>query len=53
MLRELVLHEKIREIPGYMTISPEGATIMTRKEMNERIEEIFKEACNSHKKEES
>lgn len=53
MLRELVLHEKIREIPGYMTISPEGAMIMTRKEMNDLIEKTFEETRKSHEKEES
>ena len=51
MLRELVMHEKIYEIPGYMNIMPESKTIMTRKEMNDFIDEIFAAAKKSEEEE--
>lgn len=53
MLRELVMHEKLHEIPGYRMITPEKEVVMTRKEMNDYIDEVFAKIAKEANEEES
>ena len=45
MLRAMVLHAKINEIPGCMKTTPDGMVSMTRKEINDAIDRKFKAAA--------